>query len=199
MAFGDFVFPDVEQVLGLQLSQADLFGSVAAVPLRAAFQEMLAEGVPLALAINTEKARSEFIIAPVLLELRHQLKQGFSLFSGVELNVDRDRGLNGVCDFILAKSPIALVLRAPVVTIVEAKNDNIHNGLGQCIASMYAAWLFNQQAQTPIPTVYGVVTTGTNWKYLQLRGAMVTIDEGEYYVDNLGKILGIFQHILQNT
>ena len=63
---------------------------------------------------------------------------------------DAARGLNGVCDFILTKSPLQHVLTAPFVTIIEAKNDNLRNGLGQCIASMVAAQLLNQAASTPI-------------------------------------------------
>ena len=42
-----------------------------------------------------------------------------------------------------------MVLTAPLIAIVEAKNDNIHNGLGQCIAAMFAAWEFNQQGEHP--------------------------------------------------
>ena len=100
-------------------------------------------GANLAGAINTEKARSEFVIAPVLFELRRLFPGRFGLFSGVELNADPERGLNGVCDFVISKSPLQHVLTAPLITIVEAKNDNLRNGLGQCIAAMYAAQLVN--------------------------------------------------------
>jgi hypothetical protein len=39
----------------------------------------------------------------VLLELRRALNNSFSVFSGLEWEVDRDRGLNGYCDFILTR------------------------------------------------------------------------------------------------
>lgn len=66
MAFRDFGFPEVLKSLGLTLVEADLFGTVPALELSAEFVERMQVGVDLALAINTEKARSEFIVAPLL-------------------------------------------------------------------------------------------------------------------------------------
>src|SRR5262245_45666007 len=134
MAFRDFGFPEVQQALGLTLVEADLFSEVPALTLPAEFTEWMRAGVDLALAVNTEKARSEFIIAPVLLELRRLLGGQFGLFSGIEFDVDASRGLNGFCDFLLTKSPRQIILTAPVVAVVEAKNDNLRSGLGPCIA-----------------------------------------------------------------
>jgi hypothetical protein len=95
MAFRDFGFPEVQQALGLTLAEADLFGAIPALALAAEFVERMQAGVDLALAVNTEKARSEFIIAPVLFELRRLLAGGVGLFSGVEFDVDASRGLKG--------------------------------------------------------------------------------------------------------
>jgi hypothetical protein len=199
MAFQNFNFPQVQQDLGLTVDEADLFSNVAVVALREEFIAALTEGTNLALAVNTEKAKSEFIIAPTLLELRRSQGDRFGLFSGVELAVDSGRGLNGVCDFIIARSPRQFILSAPLIAIVEAKNDNLRSGLGQCIASMYAAQIFNQQSSTPIETVFGAVTTGSAWKFLQLQQSLVTLDVKEYYIDNAGKILGVLTHIVQNA
>jgi len=113
--------------------------------------------------------------------------------------VDPDRGLNGVCDFIITKSARQFILSTPLIAIVEAKNDNLRSGLGQCIAAMYAAEIFNQQSCTPLEAVFGVVTTGSAWKFLRLQQATVTLDVKEYYIDNAGKILGILTHIVQNA
>ena len=139
MAFRDFTFPDVQQALGVAVSEADLFSGVPCAEVREEFAAVIRDGADLALAVNTEKARSEFIIAPLLLELRRSLKGRFGLFSGVEFNVDASRGLNGFCDFILTKSPRQIILSAPLVAVVEAKNDNLRTGFGQCIAAMVAA------------------------------------------------------------
>lgn len=82
---------------------------------------ILAEYVPLARAINTEKARSELMIANILVEARKRLNHQISLFSGIEFNVDKASDLNGFCDFMISASPEQLMLNAPVITIVEAK------------------------------------------------------------------------------
>ena len=199
MAFRDFGFPEVQQSLGLTLSEADLLGGVPALELPAAFVERMRGDVALALAINTEKARSEFIIAPVLSELRRLLGGRFGLFSGVEFDVDSSRGLNGFCDFILTRSPLQSVLTAPVVAIIEAKNDNLRTGLGQCIAAMVAAREFNARSSAAVGAVYGVVTTGSAWKFLRLTGADITLDVAEYFIAELGRIMGGLAHILQNA
>jgi len=191
MPFNEFKFPEVQQQLGLSLDEADLFAGVAPLSLPQEFVRSLTEDAHLALAINTEKARSEFIIAPILLELRRLLERRVGLFSGVELNADPSRGLNGVCDFIITRSPLQHVLCAPLITIVEAKNDNLRSGLGQCIAAMVAAQLFNQQTQTAVEAIYGVVTTGSDWKFLRLQGEKITLDLKEYYVIDPGQIMAI--------
>jgi hypothetical protein len=197
MAFRDFGFPGVQQALGLSLAEADLFSGVSALELPAAFSERMRGDIALALAINTEKARSEFIIAPVLSELRRLLGGSFGLFSGVEFDVDSSRGLNGYCDFILTRSPLQSVLTAPVVTIAEAKNDNLRTGLGQCIAAMVAAREFNAKSSSAVTVVHGAVTTGSAWKFLRLSGADVTLDVEEYFIAELGRIMGILAHILK--
>ncbi len=197
MAFADFTFPQVQVDLGLTLEEADLYSSVPPVGLREDFAATISEGATIALAINTEKAKSEFIIAPILLELRRQLRGAFALFSGTELNVEPSKGLNGVCDFILSGANRQFVLSAPLVTIVEAKNDNLRSGLGQCIASMVAAQLYNERAGSEIKIVHGVVTTGSAWKFLRLDGTCLTLDLKEYYIDDLGKLVGILQALLR--
>ena len=199
MAFGDFSFPQVNVALGLTVRETDLFSQVPALPLREDFLVTLTEGATVALAINTEKAKSEFIIAPLLLELRRLLGGAMGLFSGVELDGDAAKGLNGVCDFILTKATGQFILTAPLVTIVESKNDNLRSGLGQCIAAMYAGELYNQRSGRSLASVYGVVTTGSAWKFLRLQQSVLTLDLKEYYIDNTGKILGVLKHILETA
>jgi hypothetical protein len=199
MAFQNFSFPQVAHDLGLTLTDADLFSQVPPTSVRPEFLAQVLEGANLASAINTEKARSEFVIAPVLFELRRLHPGHLGLFSGVELDADAERGLNGVCDFVITRSPLQHVLTAPLITIVEAKNDNLRSGLGQCIAAMCAAQMLNQAAATPLEAVYGAVTTGGAWKFLRLQGSDVTLDLVEYHVESLPKILGILGHLVENA
>lgn len=122
-----------------------------------------------------------------------------SLFSGIQFDVDRDQGLNGVCDFLLARSPIQLFLRAPVLAVVEAKNEDMVAGLGQCSAEMVAAMIFNERSGREPSAIHGAVTTGNAWRFLRLAGSVVTIDAPEYYIDRLEKIVGILLHCVSDT
>ena len=46
--------------------------------------------------------------------------------------------------------------------------------------------------------VLGVVTTGSNWKFLQLEEQQATIDFDEYLISHIDTILGIFVSTLQH-
>lgn len=147
------------------------------------------EDLPWAIAVDTEKARSEVIINPVLLEVRRILERQISVFSGEEFNIDVSVGLNGVCDFLISRSPEQLTVEAPTIVIVEAKKSDLKSGLGQCIAEMVAAQRFNQAKEQTIAAVYGCVSSGTQWRFLKLEGQTVTIDLVDYPLPPLEQIL----------
>jgi hypothetical protein len=156
----------------------------------------MSEYQTLATSINTEKARSELLISPVLMDVRRQLDHRISVFSGINFEVDKSQGLTGYCDYILSSSPVQQFLTAPVIAIAEAKNDNPHNGFGQCIAVMVGAQLFNEQDGTPQEMIYGVSTTGMAWRFLQLQGKIVTLDLTEYSLSDIELVLGILIHLI---
>ena len=198
MPYSNFSLKDVKSQLGVSLIEKNnLFSSVEDIEISQLLRDILAENVPLASAINTEKARSELIIANILVEVRKIFQHKVSLFSGIEFNVDKENNLNGFCDFIVSASPEQLMLNAPIVTIVEAKNENIIGGLGQCIAEMVAADIFNKNENNEIEKVYGVVTTGTAWKFLKLSEKKAYIDLDEYYIDMPGKIISILSKMVE--
>ena len=197
MSYSDFTLSKVRKAFNLTISDTiDIFTSVPEIEIPKSLAETLSENLPLALASNTEKSRSEMIISPILIAIRKYLKNRVSLFSGVDFTVDSSQGLNGNCDFIISSSSELLILNAPVITIVEAKKENINAGLGQCVAEMLAAKIFNQKEENNIPIIYGTVTTGTSWKFLKLIENIVEIDLNEYYINNVSKIFGILYHIL---
>ncbi len=134
----------------------------------------------MATAINTDNARSELIIAPVLLEVRRILNFQIGFFSGSEFNVDLQAGLSGYCDYILTASKESYEIRTPVITLAEAKNESIKSGLGQCIAEMVAAQLFNQRNGESNESIYGAVITGRDWKFLKLIDKTIWIDKRGY-------------------
>jgi len=197
MSYSEFTFQSLRDILSLQLLQdASLFAAVEEVQVSAYLETTLRENVALALNINTEKARSEMIIAPMLIEVRKILHRQISLFSGVEFNVDAVLGLTGVCDFIISKATNQVYISAPAVIVVEAKNENIKAGLPQCIAAMYAAKIYNEREHNDVDSILGIVTTGSNWKFLTLEDTRVVIDYDEYLIDQAGKILAIILQAL---
>ena len=64
--------------------------------------------------LRSEKAKSEFIIAPILADLEEQNRGRFAFFSGYKFNVDAKKGLRGYCDYIFSAKPDAVVIEAPV-------------------------------------------------------------------------------------
>ncbi|BAY96843.1 hypothetical protein NIES37_07800 [Tolypothrix tenuis PCC 7101] len=151
--------------------------------------QAILEDLPWAIAVDTEKARSEVIINPVLLEIRRILNSSISVFSGEEFNVDPSIGLNGICDFLISRSPEQLTVEAPAIVIVEAKKSDLKSGLGQCIAEMVAAQKFNEAKGQSITAVYGTVSSGTQWRFLKLEGQTVTIDFTDYPLPPIETIL----------
>jgi hypothetical protein len=192
MSYSDFSLSSVKKTFQLKLiEKADLFSDCAELQPSPLLSEILKENLSLALASNTEKSRSEMLIAPILIDLRRQFSDRIGIFSGVNFTVDISQGLNGNCDFLISDSDELLLITAPIITLVEAKKEDLNGGLGQCIAEMIAAQYFNQQEENEIKEIYGVVTSGTIWKFMKLINRDVWIDLTEYYLDNLPKILGI--------
>ena len=152
---------------------------------------------PLAQQARSEKAKSELLISPMLLEVRKLVHNSIELFSGEEFSVEPDRDLNGCCDFLLSKSTNPYIIEAPVVMLVEAKRGELDLGLGQCIAEMLAAQLFNTSKGRAIPVIYGSVTSGRLWQFLKLEGKNVTIDVNEYQVIPVERILGILKWMIE--
>jgi hypothetical protein len=185
MSYREFTLETVERQLGITTQEAALFSHAALAPVPDWLPGWLARGTRLALI--SEKARSEFIVVPILLAARELSGDRFALFSGQRLDVDPERGLVGECDFILAQGPPVPPLRAPLMTVVEAKKNDIEAGLGQCVAQMVAAREFNGDA---VRLVYGCVTTGETWQFLRLTGPTAQLDRDRYYLDNLPRILG---------
>ncbi|NJM21801.1 MAG: hypothetical protein HC815_38465 [Richelia sp. RM1_1_1] len=198
MAYSDFKLAQVIQSFGLTVIEASqTFADFPEEEQSELLATILKENIDLAVAINTEKARSEMIISPILLEVRRKMNCKISLFSGIDFNVDNTRGLNGFCDFLISLSPEQLFIRAPVVVLVETKNENLKSGLGQCIAEMIAAQLFNEMQGNEIKTIYGVITIGTIWQFLKLEEKTIFIDLSEYYIKDINKILGILTNAVR--
>ena len=169
MAYNNFTLSKVKKDFELTTVETEnLFKDVSSIEPSARLIELLEEYLPLARAISTEKAKSELLVVPILVEIRKILGRKISVFSGSLFNVDIYLGLTGYGDFLITLSEEMYAISSPVVTLVEAKNDLIVNGIGQCVAEMVAAQIFNQKQDNSVSTIYGVVTTGTACLFLKL-------------------------------
>lgn len=198
MSYGQFKLADIQKVFGLTIDEkSNLFSGVKEADVQPLFEELLFYNLNLANAMDTEKARSELVIAPILVELRKYMKETISFFSGAEFTVDSEKGLAGVCDFLISKSSQIYFIRSPIAAIVEAKNNDINQGLGQCFAELIASQIFNEREKINIPAVYGAVTTADKWKFLKLEGKTAFIDVDNYYLkEHLKKIFGILVNMV---
>ena len=70
MSYSQFKLETIKRELNVQIKEANsLFEDVPSVPYSALLTQLLEKYSPLAIAIGTEKSKSEFIIAPILYEL----------------------------------------------------------------------------------------------------------------------------------
>jgi hypothetical protein len=81
MAYCDFTLAQVQATFGLAIAEdRRLFTALQPIQPSERLLTDLNENKPLAIAINSEKARSEFLIAPILAEVRRQTRYQASLF-----------------------------------------------------------------------------------------------------------------------
>ena len=192
MAYSEFTLESVLPAFQLEtIDTAGLFSEVEVVPPSEHLTTALARKAPLATTIGTEKAKSEMIVADILVELREHFEHRISLFSGIDFNVDPESGLTGVCDFLISLSARQSFVESPIIILVEAKKDDLLIGLGQCVAEMVAAQRFNAEKGNDIRRIYGTTTSGTDWKFLRLEGKCLHIDMTTYTIERCDRILGI--------
>ena len=198
MAYSNFTLDTVLEAFDLkEVDAAGIFADNEPVVPSELLTAVLERNVPLAFAIGTEKAKSELIVAFILVELREHLEQRISFFSGIEFNVDAENGLTGVCDFLVSLSPKQFYLEAPALILVEAKRDDLTAGLGQCVAEMVAAQRFNAERGNDIACIYGTITSGIDWLFLKLEGKQLYIDMSAYHISQCDKILGILSSMVK--
>ena len=198
MPYNKFDLQTLVADFNLEISEnTRLFPNIQPVEPSDLLVNILEENLPLATAINTEKARGELIIFPVLLEVKRRIDFQISVFSGKEFNVDVERGLNGNPDFLISRSREQFFITAPVMTLVEANNQDINSGLGQCGAEMIAAQVYNAKNNNAIDVIYGCVTTGALWRFLRLENKTLYIDRVEIPLEPVERLLGIFLQIVR--
>ena len=200
MPYSSFTLGKVSRTFHLEtVRRQGIFAGIEPVEPSAHLTATLERNLPFALAMGTEKAKSELIVSDILVELCLHFESRVSLFSGIDFNVDVSEGLTGVCDFLVSLSPETFDLEAPVIALVEAKNADVKLGVGQCAAEMVAAQRFNVEAGNDIRCVYGVITSGTEWLFLKLEGQTLSIDMATYHISQCDKILGILTSMVSQA
>ncbi|KOR30424.1 hypothetical protein TI05_14010 [Achromatium sp. WMS3] len=193
MAYADFkTLLQVEQELEVTIQQASkLYIDISPVEPSSWFIETMDLAYDLALNINTEAARQSLIVNNVLIELKKILP--ISLFINRLFSVDTARGLTGYPDGLIGDAADELEIKAPVMVLLEAKNNDINSGFPQCIATMIAAALFNHNANVSRNKLYGVVTDGVSWRFMHLQENVVTIDRHTYPFNGGRQIIAILK------
>jgi hypothetical protein len=193
MAYTDFTLSDLEQKFGIKNERKRLiFDKNLIEPSEKLKMELEESGD---MPIKSEKARSEWIVVPILKELRNLNDKFFTIYSGDTLNADKENGLYGECDFILAKDTKSYEISIPIFQIVEAKRNDLEEGIKQCAAQLVGARKYNEKKGIVLDKVYGCATTGDDWQFLVLSDKLY-IDNRKYYLVEIRELLGIFQFII---
>ncbi|MGV0028653.1 hypothetical protein [Phormidesmis priestleyi] len=198
MSYSDFTLRSVKKTFDLTTVEGRRFlPPIQPIAPSAYLQEALSEGLPLAIATGSEKARSELLISPILVEVRKLLDRKVSLFSGEDFTIAPELGLSGVCGFLISRPVEQVIIEAPAVIVIEAKKGDLKQGLGQCAAEMIAAQKFNAANEILIPTIYGSVSSGTAWRLMKLEDQTLTIDLNDYAIPPVDQLLGMLVWMAQ--
>jgi hypothetical protein len=194
MAYTDFTLESIEQQFGVRNQRQRLFQPLQALPVSSTLQTALERANELVL--RTEKAKSEWIVAPILLEIRLLTNRFFTIFSGDNLLADEAAGLRGECDFILAKDTGSFDINYPILSVVEAKKNDLDIGIPQCAAQLIGVRIFNQKKGISPPSLYGCVTTADEWVFMRLTNNELVIDSRKYYLVEIGELLALFVKLI---
>jgi len=105
MVYGDFTKEQLETDFGIEFEGANTFPTFQPIKPSNWLIDTLQKGRKL--GIKSEKSRSERIVYPILTELAQLNDFQFTIYSGEQLNADKNKGLNGECDFIFSWSQMA--------------------------------------------------------------------------------------------
>lgn len=117
--------------------------------------------------MNSEMARREFLIAPVLSEVIHYT--GARVY--VEYSVKASDSLQGSLDYLFKTEQQLLV--------IEAKHGDLQRGFHQLMAELAALDL---KKATDAQHLYGIVSMGDGWQFGRLdRQSKTIIQDTEFY------------------
>jgi len=103
------------------------------------------------ITLNSEIAKREFLIAPLLLEIARSTNTTIQ----VEYPLEVDDKLSGFLDYFLVANQELI--------ITEAKRKDIDSGFNQLVAELIALDKYEENENND--TLYGAVTLGDLWKF----------------------------------
>ncbi|MEZ4707260.1 MAG: hypothetical protein R3A44_08645 [Caldilineaceae bacterium] len=107
------------------------------------------------IAMTSEMARREFLIAPILAQLLDYVDARLI----IERTISVNNILQGALDYYLEANACCVV--------IEAKNADLQRGFHQLMAEMAA---LDQHPETPAsPLLYGAITVGDVWQFGRLH------------------------------
>ena len=145
--------------------------------------------------LMNEKTKAERIIAPILLEVGQEYRNYITLFSGEEINVSSQDDLSGECDFFFALHPPQPYMDAPIISLAEAKDEDMEWGTAQCAAQLYGAYLYNKAEGREIAVLYGCATDGIEWQFMRFENNTFYI-HSKVFTD-IQEILGVWHYIIR--
>ena len=195
MVYSDFTLSDLEEKFAIANERKALnFGATPIAP-SLWLQKELEDSKEM--PIKSEKARSEWIVVPILKELRNLNAKFFTIYSGDNLVGDREKGLQGECDFILSKDTKSYDISLPIFHIVEAKRNDLEEGVRQCCAQLVGAKKYNERKGISMEKLFGCTTTGDVWQFIEFSDKLY-IDNNKYYLSETDVLLGVFQSIIDH-
>lgn len=112
----------------------------------------------------SEKARRDFLISPLLMDLIHYTKVEIQ----VEYSIKVNSQLQGIIDYFLESKR--------QIIVVEAKKADLDFGMTQLIAELIACDHYLEPEKQP--EIIGTVTTGKSWEFARLDRVNKHIQQG---------------------
>jgi len=136
------------------------------------------------ISLNSEIAKREVLVAPVLLELLDFVDMDID----IEYPLNVSNQLKGSIDY--------LIRSAGSLVVIEAKKADLERGFSQLAVEMIAVDQYFEESDTPI---YGAVTVGDLWRFgvLDRKEKLVSKDIDSYRVpSDLEELFSVFIGIL---
>lgn len=196
MAYRDFKMEDLEAKFGIREIGKQIFDPSKVKRIEPSDKLVTDLLEARFITLSTEKAVSERLVAPVLVEIKKRNLEDIQIFSGEIIKADSKQGLNGEIDFIFSRTPETLKPKNPLLIVTESKLGLIDGSVNQAAAQMIGIRVFNEKRNYPKTIIYGSVTDGTTWRFLKLDDNNFYVDTNKFTIDNLPLLLGVLQEIV---